>query len=117
MGPDVLPPSQKNGQVICSRFIASRILGFGSLLMPRSVKGDFSIRFTSDRSCGYMALQGGHQSPKKSSTTILPRKSVSLIAFPLTSLPLISGASCPTLVPVGGAAEGASLGPVVGPAS
>ena len=29
--------------------------------------------FTSDRSCGYMARQGGHQSPQKSSMTTLPR--------------------------------------------
>ena len=36
-------------------------------------RGSFSSLLTSDRSCGYMARHGGHQSPQKSSTTTWPR--------------------------------------------
>ena len=75
IGPPVLPPSNQDGQVICSLAIAacssSRFL---SLLMPTRANGLPSSLFTSDRSCGYMSRQGGHQSPQKSRTTTLPRK-------------------------------------------
>ena len=43
-----------------------------SLLTPSRTNGLPSIFFTSDRSCGYMARQGPHQSPQKSTTTTLP---------------------------------------------
>jgi hypothetical protein len=36
-------------------------------------KGLSASRFTSDRSCGYMARHGPHQFPQKSSTTTFPR--------------------------------------------
>ena len=45
---------------------------FRSLFIPINANGlSFSL-FTSDRSCGYIARQGGHQSPQKSRTTTLP---------------------------------------------
>ena len=40
---------------------------------PELTNGLPSNRFTSDRSCGYMARQGGHQCPQKSRTTTFPR--------------------------------------------
>ena len=74
IGPPVLPPFQKERQVICSSFSVSlSLLRSSSLLTPTRAKGLPASRFTSDRSCGYMARQGGHQLPQKSSTTTLPR--------------------------------------------
>jgi hypothetical protein len=44
-----------------------------SLLTPMMAKGWFLYFSTSDRSCGYMARQGPHQLPQKSSRTTFPR--------------------------------------------
>ena len=44
-----------------------------SLFTPISANGSSASRCTNDRSCGYMARQGPHQSPQKSSTTTFPR--------------------------------------------
>jgi hypothetical protein len=54
-----------------SRLIAALTRSFGSLLTPIKANG-LSLRLvTSDLSCGYMARQGGHQSPQKPSITHL----------------------------------------------
>src|SRR5687767_1529893 len=95
MGPLVLPPSHQERQVMFSFFMTSRSRSLGSELMPSSANGLFSSLFTSDRSCGYMARQGPHQSPQKSSTTTFPRYSLSLNVLPSTSSPWISGATLP----------------------
>ena len=74
MGPLVSPPSHHDRQVIFSFSIT--FLSFSlsaSLLTPSRANGLSSRRFTSDRSCGYMARQGPHQLPQKSSTTTFPR--------------------------------------------
>src|SRR5262249_42225188 len=44
-----------------------------SELTPSRTNGLSTSFFTSDRPCGYMARQGPHQWPQKSSTTTLPR--------------------------------------------
>ncbi len=49
-----------------------RVSRSASLFTPIRANGwSFSL-FTSDRSCGYMARHGGHQSPQKSMTTTFP---------------------------------------------
>ena len=67
-------PFQKERQVICS-FSKTAFSAFrsGSEFTPTNAKGLSSSFFTSDRSCGYMARQGPHQFPQKSSKTTLPR--------------------------------------------
>lgn len=73
IGPSLLPPSHQLRQVICS--FAMTLLSSSrpvSLLMPTRANGLPSRRLTSDRSCGYMPRQGGHQCPQKCSTTTLP---------------------------------------------
>src|SRR6516162_6116785 len=74
IGPPVPPPFQNDRQVMCSLartfFSSSRSW---SLLTPIRANGLPSRRFTSDRSCSYMARQGPHQFPQKSSSTTFPR--------------------------------------------
>ena len=73
IGPLVLP-SRNDRQVRFSDRTASLTVSLlGSLLTPTRANGLPSSFFTSDRSCGYMARQGGHQCPQKSSSTTLPR--------------------------------------------
>jgi len=73
MGPEVLPPFQKERQVMFSFSIAFFKSALSrSLLTPTRENGLPSSLLTSDRSCGYMARQGGHQFPQKSSSTTFP---------------------------------------------
>src|ERR1041385_140213 len=93
MGPLVLPPSHQERQVMFSFLRTCLSFDFSSLLTPISANGFPSSRFTSDRSCGYMARQGPHQSPQKSITRTLPAYSLNLNFFPSTSWPSMSGAT------------------------
>src|SRR5438132_5969793 len=79
IGP-LVPLFQNDRQVMFSSFIRCLMCSRSvSLLTPTRTKGLPSRRFTSDRSCGYMARQGPHQSPQKSSVTTFPRRSLSFI--------------------------------------
>src|SRR5437588_3689083 len=74
IGPVVLPPFQKERQVIFSFtrtcFSSARLV---SLFTPTRANGLSFRRFTSDRSCSYMARHGPHQFPQKSRSTTFPR--------------------------------------------
>src|SRR5438067_12170579 len=97
MGPSVLPPSHQERQVSwflsLTFFTSSRL---SSELTPSRAKGLSASFFTSDRSCGYMARQGPHQCPQKSSRTTLPLYSESLKDLPSRSSSSMSGAGLPT---------------------
>src|SRR5262245_49673142 len=89
-------PSENDRQVIV--FFSSHFLRAWrseSRLTPTRANGLPSSRFTSDRSCGTMAMHAPHHSAQKSSTTTFPRKSDSLNAWPSLSLPWMSGAFLP----------------------
>ena len=68
---DVDDPIRRQVMPLGSR--AARTRSFLSLFIPIKANGFCSIRFTSDRSCGYRSRQGPHQWPQKSRTTTLPR--------------------------------------------
>src|SRR5688500_18094408 len=67
-------PFQNDRQVIrSSASLDFRPCRSSSLFTPIRANGLPSIFFTSDRSYGYMARHGGHQSPQKSRRTTFPR--------------------------------------------
>ena len=66
-------PSNQERQVMCScSWTCFSVSTSRSVLTPTRAKGRPWYCWTSDRSWPYMALQGGHQLPQKSSITTLP---------------------------------------------